>query len=589
MRNLVIIVVSALMALGVLVAGVTNLDLGAKMVTKGSYYAVLIMTAFWIFITFPFFREALKNKYKQIIVCLIMAVVVFVSMPPKYRVLSDETNLLSVSQSMNYKREILNVTQAKFYYGNLNVIQGDLPTRPLLFPFLTNLVHTVAGYHYQNAFVLNFIILFGILLMTFLVVESSMGQLSAAAACLLLLSIPTLTLSATSGGFDICSLFFFGLSFVFLYRFLISPSTDRFAMLLIQLIMLAQIRYESIAYVAIILGTLFMMRRISMEMITRNYLLIAASPFFILPMLLQRKLTPNTFENPPGVPPFALEHFIKHSKMLVEAMIFSKPEYPYPSYLNLVAVLMLVFLVFKVAPKCKEHFNRNESTFASLLMTSIGVSLVIVLFHHFGVFPHPTQARLFLIFLSFLALMPIIFSYFFPQILNEKKLLVLAVVSFAMYHPVATQGRFTNSLTIIRETEEMYRFLEQQNDPKILLIAERPGQFTVANYGAVGFGFANGNKASLVGDLNRGLISNIWVFQKHAYDTGKALPDQKLDAEFDLEPVKDYMVTATEFMRISRVKRPFYPIQPEKAPVSTDTGPKLDKEMGKIFDNIKFK
>jgi hypothetical protein len=588
-RQLIVITIASIIAIALLAYGLSDLDFGKKFVTKFSYYLILIMTGFWVFITMPFFRETLKNKFMQVVICFLMTVTVFVSIPPKYRVLSDETNLLSVSQSMTYRRDILNVTQSKFYYGNFNVVQGDLPTRPLLFPFFTSIVHTLTGYRYQNVFVLNFLILFAFLTMTFLTVEPKLGRLSAIAACLLLLSVPTLTLSASSGGFDVCSLFFFGLSFVLLYRFLDAPSSERFGMLLIQLILLAQIRYESIAYVAVILGILFVLRKIKLEMITKNTALFAAAPFFIIPMLLQRKLTPNTFENPPGVPPFAFDHFLKHFKILAESMVFVQPDYPYPSYLNWLAIIMLVILIVKIVPNFKKYLDEKKSIFTVLVLANVALGLTIVLFHHFGLFPHPTQARLFLIFLVFLAMMPVVFRYFYPQLLTERKLFALAAVSFALYHPVATQGRFTNSLTIIRETEDLYRFLNQLNDPKIMIIAERPGQFTVANFGAVGFGFANGNKGALLNDLSRGLFSDMWVLQKYSFETGKPLKDQELAPEFVLETVQDNMVTASEFVRISKVKHAFYPVQAEKpAPVASPT-PKLNKELNKILENVKFK
>ena len=589
-QQLTIICVACFIALAFLIYGLTDLDFGKKIVTKSSYYLILIMTGFWAFIMLPFFRETLKNKLLPITICLLMTITVFVSTPPKYRVLSDETNLLSVSQSMTYRRDILNVTQSKFYYGNFNVIQGDLPTRPLLFPFFTSIVHTLTGYRYQNVFVLNFIILFALLTMAFLVVEKKLGRLSAIAACLLLLSIPTLTLSASSGGFDVCSLFFFGLSFVLLYRFLSSPSPERFAMLVIQLILLAQIRYESIAYVLIILVSLFLLRKIKWDMITNNAALFAASPFFLIPMLLQRKLTPNTYENPPGVPPFAIEHFIKHFKIMMESIINFQPDFPYPSYLNWISIGLFFFLLVRFAPQFKKHFDEKQRTFILLLLVSVFVSLTIVLFHHFGVFPHPTQARLFLIFLVFLALMPVTFRYLYPLLLTEKALFAVAAVSFALYHPVATQGRFTNSLTIIRETDDAYRFLNQLNDPKIMIIAERPGQYTVANFGAVGFSYANGNKSSMINDFNRGLYSDIWVFQKYLFDTGKPIHDQELAKEFNVEPVQDFMITASEFVRISRLKHTFYPVQPEKSlvPAPSPT-PKLGKELNNILENLKFK
>jgi hypothetical protein len=590
MRSYTLIAASILIALSTLIFGLIDLEMGKKLVMNCSYYVIFIMSGFWLFLSWPFFKTTLSGKTKAILISLFLTIMVFVSIPPKYRVLSDETNLLSVSQSMTFRRDISNVTQSKFYYGNLNVIQGDLPTRPLLFPFFTSMIHTVAGYRYQNVFVLNAIVLLALLTLTFIVVESSLGTLSAISANLLLLSIPTLTLSATSGGFDLFSLFFFALSLVTLDRFIKENSTQNFGMLLINLIMLSQIRYESIAYVTLILGTLLIFGKIKIEQFTKNPFLIAASPFFILPMLLQRKLTPNTFENPPGVPPFSIDHLIKHAGNLIDGMVNVKPDYPYPSYLNWISAILLVVMIIRISPKIKKFFTRPELLFTGLILSLVIISLMIVLSHHFGLFPHPTQARLFLVFLTFLALIPVAFRKFFPELLSERKLFAIAAVSFALYHPVATQGRFTNALTMVRETEDEYRFLNQIDDQKILIITDRPGQFTVINTGAVGFGFANANKTSLIADLNRGLVNQIWVFQKFSYDTGKPLPEQTLANEFNLIPVQEFQVTATEFIRISKVNRPFYPVQANltqaKSPIEL---PKLNKEMTDMLEKIKLK
>jgi hypothetical protein len=588
-KTRLLFVLSAWMiALVTVLAGLKDLDLGRTLVTHASYYLIFIMTGFWAFLVFPFIQSALKGKLIPVLISFSMTLAVFISIPPHYRVLSDETNLLSVSQSMTYRRDISNVTQSKFYYGNFNVIQGDLPTRPLLFPFLTSLVHTATGYRYQNVFILNFIVLFSLLLMTFLCIEPRLGRLSAVAACLLLLSIPTLTLSATSGGFDVCSLLFFMLSLVFLQRFMTKPDPERFAMLAINLILLSQIRYESIAYVVVIFAGLLIFKKFNRQMLLQNAVLLSALPFFVLPMLLQRKLTPNTYENPPGVPPFSVDHFLKHAGILIDSMIHLKPEYPYPGYLNWLAVLMLGILAAIAGPRLKKTLGIDGFRFTLLLLICVALSLLIVLSHHFGIFPHPTQARLFLIFLSFLALMPLTLRYFYPNLLTEKRLFAIAAVSFALYHPVATQARFTHSLTIIRETDEIYRFIEAQNDPRLMIIAERPGQFTVMDHGAIGFGFANANRDSLIGDLNRGLVSNIWVFQKHLYETGRPISDQNLDAAYTLEPVRDFMVTATEFIRISRVKGQLNPIREAKSDTSRPELKKLDPGMKDLIRGLKL-
>ncbi len=576
-------------ALVILIAGLGNDSTGKKLVSDYSYYSILAMTGFWVFFMIPFFKDTLRGKWKAALITLMMTVTVFVSIPPKYRVLSDETNLLSVSQSMTFRRDISNVTQAKFFFGNLNVVQGDLPTRPLLFPFLTSLIHTVSGYRYQNVFVLNFIVLFGLLLLTYLSVQPALGTLSAVSACLLLLSIPTLTLSASSGGFDVCSLFFFSLSLVMLYRYLKAPTSQHFGLLLINLVMLSQIRYESIAYVAVILGSLLILKKIRIDHILKNQTLIASVPFFLIPMLLQRKLTPNTFENPPGVPPFSFNHFTKHAALLMESTFKFKPDYPYPSYLIWLSIGMILYLGYWAIPKIRRYMDKDQMIFGSAILALIAVSLAIVLSHHFGVYPHPTQARLFLVYLSFMAMIPVVFRQFFPDLLTEKKLFAIAALSFALYHPIATEGRFTNALTIVRETDDLYRFIKKLDDPKILLIVDRPGQYTVANVGAVGFGYANSHREQLLSDLKRGLMSDLWVFQKHSYQTGRPVADQILASEYEMDPVKDIQITATEYVRIAKVRHPFYQAAETPEPVAANPAPALNRDMRALLEDLKFR
>ncbi len=585
-----IIILSLMIVSAIIIAGISYPQLAMNLVTNFSYPIIFAMSGLWVYLSWPFFTKNLRKNsaIRAAVSSLILTSVIFISVPPSYRVLSDETNLLSVSQSMHFKKDIANVTQAKLYYGNLNTIQGDLPTRPLLFPFFTSLIHTVSGYRYQNVFILNFLILFSLFAMTFMIVEASLGTWSAIASCLLLASIPTLTLSATSGGFDLCSLFFFELSLVFLFRFLKESTPENFGMLFINLIMLSQIRYESIAYVAFILMVLLLSRKISWETIFENSLVLSLTPFFLIPMFFQRRLTPNTFENPPGVPPFSIHHFFDHFKVLALGIFNPRPEYPFPSYLNWLAIAMLLIVAIKITPKIRQNLKPHQIYFSGILIGLVSLSLIIVLSHHFGIYSHPTQARLFLVFLSFLAMTPVIFRYFFPQTLSEKKLFAIAAVSYLLYHPVSTEKRFTNTLTIIRETESLYQFLDEQKDRKILLIAERPGQYTVANIGAVGFNYANTNHDSLLRDLNRGLMNTIWVFQKHLYETGRPVLNQNLDSAFQLEPVRDIQVTAEEFIRISKVSHPFYPVQPDK-PKEMVKLTKLNPKMSALLEGIKFK
>ncbi len=515
-----------------------------------AYPLTLLMVILCFSALAPWARRFLKGKRTSVILCLLLTLAVFVAVPPGYRVLSDETNLLSVSQSMHRDRSILNVTEAKSVHGSLQALNGGIPTRPLLFPFLTSLIHTATGYRYQNVFFLNFLILWGILILTWIPIEERRGRMVAFSSGLLLLSIPTLTLSGTSAGFDVCALLFVILGVVLLDRLHHKPSPETCRAFLPSLILLSQVRYESGTYALILLGLAWFLQRNRAIFEHSSRTLLASIPWFFLPMVLQRLLTPDGYENPVGVPPFSFDHLFRHTRMLLSGMIFPKPEYPYPSLLNLVSVVLGTVLVVLTRPFSKKSAV-SLLPWALLLIPML--NLGVVLSHHFGRFTHPTQARLFLPFLVSLVLIPVWIHIKKPELLSRHALLGLAIGSWILYLPVASEARFTRSLTSIRETREGYRFLDTHADPRSMVITSHPGQYTVSGIGAFGFRTANQKKHSLIGELKRGFLSNIWVFQKHSYATGKPISGEELDPAFSLRAVEDFMITPEEFIRISKI------------------------------------
>ena len=77
---------------------------------------------------------------------------------------------------------------------------------------------------------------------------------------------------------------------------------------------------------------------------------------------------------------------------------------------------------------------------------------------------------------------PVALKIFKPQVLSGTTLLIISMVCFLYYHPIAVEGRFVNSLKGNRTTEHCIDFLDKVSDRNILIIAERPGQFTAMGY-----------------------------------------------------------------------------------------------------------
>ena len=154
-----------------------------------------------------------------------------------------------------------------------------------------------------------------------------------------------------------------------------------------------------------------------------------------------------------------------------------------------------------------------------------------------------------------LSLGPLALRIFKPQLMPATALLTLSVVCFLLYHPIAVEGRFINSLTLNRKTSQCMNFLSKLNDRNILIIDSRPGQDVAIGYGAIDFAYANQNSGVILLEFQRHLDSRLIVFQEISYQTGQPIPDAVLHPDYKLNTLYEIQNTATEFLRISEVKR----------------------------------
>jgi hypothetical protein len=89
---------------------------------------------------------------------------------------------------------------------------------------------------------------------------------------------------------------------------------------------------------------------------------------------------------------------------------------------------------------------------------------------------------------------------------------------------VASQGRILNELTLTREADTTWRFFESLHEKRILIITERPGLFTVMNYGSIDFEAAK-QDPSVLDELARHLFYDIYLVQPIDLSTNKPSPN----------------------------------------------------------------
>lgn len=504
------------------------------------------------------YRAFLKNHRIDALVGLIVTALVFVTCPPEWRTLSDETNLLSVSQSMVNEKTVFNVTMAKSYYDLFNPVMVGLPTRPLFFPFLVSLVHTIFGFRAENAFVLNAILFFSLLTGVFAVVRLKLGAKTAVATLLLIVSYPIITLFATSGGFDLCSAVFFLASFVCLYRFLVAPNAERYWAMTAMLILFSHIRYESILVLAMVQGMLFLLGYLKLDYVFARERIrdVVLAAFFLSPLVLQRVLTQGQYENPDGGAPVQLDYFPKYFTIFSSNLLRGHFYLPYVPWINAFALFAFWALSRRIFGKRGSELPKTLRGFAAIFAVSFAASLVIFLSHHFGDYTHPTQARFFLLFSLICALMPAtVMRFGLMRWMTPNRLLSGAIVLAVFYFPVASRDRFLKTLTLNRETRVYMNFISAHPESNNLFIYERPGQLAAIGKGAVDFEHANQNREVLLNELSRKLFKDIYIFQHVRLSNGEIQSDNRLDTPYRLEMLEETQVQEDIKFRISKVAR----------------------------------
>jgi 4-amino-4-deoxy-L-arabinose transferase-like glycosyltransferase len=452
---------------------------------------------------------------------------------------------------MSENKTVLNSTMAKYYYGNINSINQEVDKRPLVFPFLISLLHTVFGFHYQNGFALNFIVMFLFLSAVYIVTRKYLDASSAAAAALLAISYPVVTIYGTSAGFDLLNGTFFILVLAITYSFIKSPSSEAFALLLSSLLVFANIRYESVVFLPVVL--LLLVTKIKWQHIKDSSYLLFAAPLVNLPYLWNRLLKPQGYyESVKDVKLFSLGALKDNLALFFCNIIDYKSDLPYASIVTILGILILIYLVIQTLRK-KIFVESCQRHFVLILIITIGISSLMYFAHFLGKYNHPSTARFFIILSLCFAFGPVILRAVHPQLFSGRALLLFSAVCLILYHPVAVEGRFINSLTLNRLTKHCIDFLNKSDDKNLLVFSSRPGQYVALGYGAVNFNYANNNKAALLNEARRHLYSEIIVFQEIMYDTGKPSADSALEPDFVLKPVYEIQTTAESYLKISKV------------------------------------
>jgi hypothetical protein len=546
-----------------LIASLLDIAAARWLFVHGSYYCLWLLVLCWMGVWLHAARglrwpDALgwvRENWPGIVVAVLVTASVGLAVEPALRMLSDEANLVGVSKNLFASKTATFTVSGKYYYGSYWDVDVAIDRRPTLFPFLVSLVHSVLGYSYRNAFLLNLALLPAFLLVSYRLAKSLGGETFGVVAALLVSVHPITLLSVRSGGFDFCALFFGVLVVHSVLAFIREQAPLRLALLWLHLCLFAEVRYESVLFMAPVLLVLFAFKLVRASTLQPYAFVYALTPLYLMPRAWQSLLRGNVPEQDPGTVTFSLGNFLANVREYFEPLWSPLRSYPAHSTVAIATGVLGTFVCLHVLFRRRRGVGKGpEMRFLGFLAAFMTVQAIVVFTYFWGRAQYPSAARLVIgvdTFFSFMA------AWFLTTTLGRFRpwvAILLAAALFLAELPVAAQGRFLNRLTQTRESAATWDYFEKLDDPRILIVTDRPNHFTIMNYGAMSFEAAR-KDAYLFTAWQRRLFSDVYVIQQIQLSTGTPLPGYELWTDRPFDVAFEFQNDADVLVRISRLSR----------------------------------
>ncbi|MBF0498832.1 MAG: glycosyltransferase family 39 protein [Candidatus Riflebacteria bacterium] len=491
------------------------------------------------------------------VIAILFTVGAFLTSPPEFRILADETNLMGTATSMYDEHSFYNPTQrTHFYEGMKTTLSKEWDKRPLFFPFMIYLAHSFLGYRDTNAFAVNAICSFFMLFTFYLLLNRFFTRFISIIGMAILAAFPLLVLWMTSGGFEVPNLLFGVISFLFLERLSRTGSAKDAEALVFTLILLAQIRYESALFMIVLVpvGAVFL-KHDELQKLSWKLILV---PVLLLPIIWQRitNFSQGTFQVPGGKASFSLEWL---GPNLTYAWRFFNADRVAYGMIPIVfwgAVLGLIAAIWWYVT------HRNEWTARAWLIPGTAVAVfainaAILFTYYWGNLTLQYAMRLGLIFVPFMVASLV---FLLDRLSNggNRLRVWLAIGACALpiwYWSGAGQNEAVREILIYREFIAVRSFLNPWYPRKdILIISDLSNLYVPFRWSAVNVQYANNNYNSLKSNLDNALFQDLIAIQRIKYSDGQSSPETLMDSKFELETLYETQYSADEMLRISRVK-----------------------------------
>jgi len=530
-----------------------------------AYFYIFALVCVWIislyayldrYPIFSFQEVPMKYMFELLFPCLVAAIIA-ISVKASVNASTGEMHALGVSKSMAFSKSIW----AIYFPSDIDAIFPThvyIDIKPFLFPFILSLIHTLFGLHDGNVFILNFILMAFCLCAVFICTRLYSGRILACAATLFLASCPVFSFCGRSGSNDMMATLLIGIVFVILYSFMKNRRTEEFTLLWMTLLMLSSVREESPFYFIFVMTLLFALGYVNRNHIKDSLPIIGWTPLLVLPLVWQRMIHDKTsFGAMNNDPLFSWSHFKDNAPLFIRSQFDFGFQLPYPNVLHIVGFLIFSFLLIDVFIRKRSFSTISQKHFIVIVYTCLLFHLILMLsFWWPGTYTNVVSIRYFLPFTIALALSPIFMTFTREKFMKNWPpwLLGASFCTFFLYHPIAVEGSFLLRHPINIDSEFEFDVLKNQEDKRILIIANFPWRFTTLGWKALDFDSANNSIPAIQSAISHYTLRDILVMQHMRYDTDLPVPSESLNPTFILEPLFKYQIASHEYLRISRLK-----------------------------------
>lgn len=545
------------------------------------YANVALLTALFAWVCLPKSIDvACKTRPDRktlllLVLCLIGALFLYSREGGGFKISFDEEVLSNVAQNM-YRDHLPVMRESTLQ----NVASFEMiDKRPVLFPFILSLVHTVFGYNVANAFYLNFALTIAFLFLLGNVLTNTFGRTAAYFSISLVCFSPIIAQNASGGGFDMLNATLALLVTSFAMKYWENPSSSNLTRLAIATALSSHVRYEStlIAIPVILLITIVWIRKKKIDLPP----ILIAIPITYIPLVWQFRAIKTAAESfqykQDGSGSFSLDYMADNLAHAYRFFFIPNLSYAGSPFVGFIGFAGLLAILAYWALK---KVDREQRTPARVSLMVMGIYPLLhfglILTFYFGQFDDPIVSRLSLPVLTLFFITGGVLLAFLYQRKGFPRFVVCALVlcSGLYASKMYSTHRYSTSGAIPHRSAWILEFADNLPKGNYLFITAMPRIFEIYGYNNIGISRARTKLSDIKYHLDLSTYDDVYVLQNGKVEihentiTRSLLPFNDLGPAAKLELLDEVSFTPFNYCQLSRI---------DSIDLSLDVAPKKDE------------